>query len=197
MAFDISFKKKDNFKIKFASKKTDEFVAKDMTVVFEISKMNTIKSKYLVIDRIKNVDISFLPKNNEALKIYTSKNILSSEILQLIENKYKIITAIASFASINEKSVKIFNKYNFIKIYARCDASEKEYRTKRVHDLICTNKPMIKTHIKIFLFECEENTFITIITSSNPSSSASCENYYIYNSKEKYLETLKLLESCK
>lgn len=173
------------------SQKTKTEINNIIDIYFNYSLLN---QNFIITDRIAN--LNEVPKLNESLKVYTTKNINSIEILEVINKKYKIKNVLASFATINKVAVNEINKYKVSKIYARCNTEGDGFYTKLVNDINCTEKIKLKSHFKAFLIECD-NYYFTVITSANPSISSRFEIYTIYNSKniyEMYLDAFKKLE---
>jgi len=182
----MSFLKDKKIKKGFLKQKKSKQVFIKNNINFDIEfEEDILTQKYAVVDRISN--LLELPKKGECLKVMTTKNILSSEILDVINNKHKIIDIDLTFVVISKTAAKQIKKYKINNLVTRKYFDK--YIEKYENIILSLNaKNIIRTvsHCKNYLIRCEDGNYITVITSANPKVSSDIENYHIYNSKTQY-----------
>lgn len=180
MGFDISFKTKK-------SNKKDYSSFEQSYANFFKTKVNAIK--FSSIDKIRH--LSELPKLDECHFIMTTSNINSFEILDAINKIHKIKKIYASFNVINNIGIDYIKKYNVECIIMHSHDGKKQFQDLEDNNKkISNNVKKYIQHTKIILCECENDTYISINSSTNPSISSRNESYIIYNSKE-YFDNIK------
>lgn len=191
MEMDLSFKINKGFKIETKSQN----VKNKHNYKFEkcfLTKAN--KSDYVIIDRISNLDFQKIPEKNRCLKIMTTKNINSIEILDKINSKFKIKSIIISFAVISPDAVEILNKYKINGLIGRQKNEFDFLSNTEIEEIKTDLKKKRISHIKNYIIECENDNFITVITSANPKISSKNEVYIIDNDIEFYKKMIMNFE---
>ena len=130
-----------------------------------------------------------LPKKEEGIFIMTSKKTQSYFLIEQINEKHKIKNISASFSSIDDKAINILNKYK-VKNLITNGKNKTQYEKLKYQNYF--NRP---SHLRNYFIECENDVFISIITSTNPKVSSNNESYFIFNSKKVFDFYLKLFSN--
>jgi len=186
--FKISKKGKDfNVGLKKISNKQKE--QKEFT---EIRYDYTSKLNITFFEVIKTPkNIKRIPGKNETAIYNTTNNISSSEIIDKINLKFRIIEITTTFVVIDKKNIELLEKYNFNKIATRLYYGKYEKYNELIRKLNYNEKLIVNSHVKNFLLKCENEIYLTISTSANPKLSDQFENYIVENSKENYDNLLR------
>ena len=187
-------KKFNSFKTKKLTQaekeKTDSFFTQ------RISK--SLETSYKVLNRIK--DLKDLPEKNKQIEILTTKNILSTEIFEVISKSESIKNVIAGFVVIAKPAANIIKNYKVEQIvYRNYYAKFKTKYQKIVDNINSESEKKLFHHLKYFIIYTGNNNYL-VTTSANPKISAYTESYTIMNSLEavnffnKFWETEKKQE---
>lgn len=147
------------------------------------------KFKTVTCNRISDLTANDIPQKNETTFILTKKNINSSEILEIINAKHKIINLYLAFSSINKTGINNCNKYHIKKIITN---------GVNQHDGLIYDEILIKpSHLRYIICECENDNYISCISTANLSISSRNETYTLENSKEYFDFILNIYDTKK
>jgi len=179
---------------KFHSKKTVKTDKKTINSFVLSLKLSGIKHFYYSIDRVKNIKFNQLPDIDQCCHFQTTKNIRSSEILNIIDKKYGIEKIHMSFNHIDNLGFNDVSRYKIGMLLVKNWKDNNKDEIKILESIVAEKIIKPYSHVKNYLIITKSGGKISIVTSANPKISSRFEQYSVYNNEQFFENMIKMYE---